>query len=139
MRVAIAALLVLSVGSCGEPKPDKQAEPAKPHPYGATPYTDAEKAEIERRVGVTDDGSTEFRADAAVACGLALLQAENRGLVESDAVVPPPWDIRSAPTRGGQRISCKGNDGRGQFTVVVDLLCTDVNVDRCHPLVRIDR
>lgn len=139
MRVVLAALLVWGLGSCGEPQATKQAEEVKAHPYGATPYTDAEKAEIERRVGVSDDGSTEFRADAAVACGLALLQAENRGLVESDAVVPPPWDIRSAPTRGGQRISCKGNDGRGQLTVVVDLLCIDVNDDRCHPLVRIDR
>lgn len=127
----VAALLIL--GSCNE------AQQPAPHPAGATPYTDAEKAETASKLRATTDAQTELRADAAVACGLALLEAERRGLVTSDSAVPQPWQIRSAPIEGGDRVSCDAKDSRGGLVVVVDLLCTDVNADRCHPLVRIER
>ncbi len=45
MRVLLVALIALGVGACGE---SGQADPSKaaPNPYGATPYSDDEKAAI---------------------------------------------------------------------------------------------
>jgi hypothetical protein len=130
MKMILAAAL-LAVSACGPSAED--------HPAGATPYTGEEKAAISRGAVAVERQSNEARADAVVACGLALLEAEERGLVSSDAQVPPPWEVTTAATNGGQRVSCKGLDRQGDLTVVVDLLCTDVNDDKCHPLVRIDR
>lgn len=134
MKLSGAFLAVLAIASCGEPEP----KPEKSHPAGATPLTEAETATIQNKADAMEIASASDQAEI-VACGLGLLQAEKRGLVASDAQIPPPWERLSTPAEGGRRVACLGSDARGPLTVVVDLKCSDVNDDRCHPLVRVSR
>jgi hypothetical protein len=129
---AFATLAILAVG-CSPPTEPKQ------HPAGATPFTEAEKAEIDRRASTLEAAGSAERADAVMACGLALVAAEKEGLVAADAQMALPWTLTTTPRQGGQRVACKAGDSRGSMTVVADLLCTDVNDLKCHPLVRVDR
>ena len=116
MRIRVAVLSLALVGACGEPTPKRIGNPG---PSVPTP---------------------EQRADNVVACGLALLQAEKRGGVASDAQLDQPWSLTLEPSdAAGRRVACKAHDQRGSFIVVVDVVCADVNSDRCHPLVRVDR
>lgn len=84
---------------------------------------------------------TEARADAVVACGLAMLAAEKRGLVSKGAQLQTPWRVYEVPSdsKGVRRVSCAAIDDRGELGVMVDVACTDVNDEKCHPLVRIVR
>lgn len=134
MKLSGAFLAVLAIASCGPP----ETKPEKPHPAGAAPLTAAEAADIQEQAAALEIASLSDQAEI-VACGLGLLQAEKRGLVASDAQVPPPWERLSTPTEEGRRVACRGSDARGPLTVVVDLKCRDVNDDRCHPLVRVSR
>lgn len=131
MKFRLIVWTALLVAACGPSAED--------HPAGATPYTADEKALIARNAGRVESQGNEHRADMVMACGLALLEADRKGLVGSEAVVPPPWQVTSSPVDGGERVSCEGSDQRGPLTVVVDLRCNDVNDSRCHPLVRIER
>lgn len=131
MQKLLAVGLLLLVGSCGEPTQE--------HPAGATPYTQEEMAAISRGAERIEREGAAKRADRVMACGLALLEAERRGLVSPGAQMPPPWELSADESGHVERVSCQASDRRGALTVVVDLRCTDVNDDRCHPLVRIDR
>lgn len=85
--------------------------------------------------------SEDRRADAIVACGLALLEAERSGQVTPGSQLQVPWRVyEMGESKGGARqVSCAAVDDRGEMGVIVDVACTDVNDARCHPLVRIAR
>lgn len=84
---------------------------------------------------------TERRADAVVACGLAMLEAERQGQVSAGSQLQVPWRVYEVPNekKDVRRVSCAAVDDRGELGVIVDIACTDVNDDKCHPLVKIAR
>lgn len=86
-------------------------------------------------------GSSEKRADAVVACGLALLEAERANKVGQDSQLQAPWRVyeMGEGRNGARRVSCAAIDDRGELGVIVDVACPDVNDAKCHPLVEITR
>ena len=80
-------------------------------------------------------------ADAVVACGLALTEAQRTGKTSSDAQLQVPWRVyeMTGAAAGARRVSCAAVDSRGEMGVIVDVVCTDVNDAKCHPLVSIAR
>jgi hypothetical protein len=83
----------------------------------------------------------ESRADAVMACGLAMLEAEKQGLVSKSSQLQVPWRVYEMPSEksGVRRVSCAAGDAKGELGVVVDIVCTDVNDSACHPLIKIAR
>lgn len=85
--------------------------------------------------------SGDRRADAVVACGLALIEAERSGQVAQNSQLQIPWRVyeMGEGQSGARRVSCAAVDDRGEMGVIVDVACTDVNDAKCHPLVKIAR
>lgn len=123
--------LAILAGSCSPPE--------RKHPAGATPYSEAEKAEIAAGAAVIEKQSASQKADRIVACGLALVEADRKGLVGPDAQFLQPWRLTAEPLESGERLSCEAEERSRPIIVVVDLKCTDVNDAKCHPLVDVKR
>lgn len=85
--------------------------------------------------------STDRRADAVVACGLALIDAENSGQVSQGAQLQIPWRVYETGEGkdGARQVSCAAVDDVGELGVIVDIACTDVNDSSCWRLVKIAR
>lgn len=132
VRTFMVLALAAAVGSCSQPEPRK-------HPAGATPYTEAEKAEIAAGAAVIERQSASQKADRIVACGLALVEAEKRGLVGRDSQFLRPWRLTAEPVGSWERLRCEAEDQSRPIIVVVDLKCPDVNDAKCHPLIEVTR
>ena len=126
----VVALAVLA-GSCSPPE--------RKHPAGATPYSEAEKAEIAAGAAVIEQQSASQKADRIMACGLALVEAGKRGMVGEDAQFLQPWRLTAEPAGSGERLRCEAEDQSRPIIVVVDLKCSDVNDAKCHPLIDVVR
>lgn len=130
-RLSALSAVFVCLTSCG-PSGDN-------HPAGATPYTTEEKARIARGAAAISSESSESRADHIVACGLALLEADRKGLVGADAQFLSPWTLTTSQVGEAERLRCDATDSKGRLFVVVDYKCSDVNDASCHQLVTIER
>lgn len=111
LAAASAAAIAVSCSPAAEPDP-------APYAY-EYPYTGQQKA------------------DYAMACGLALIEIEKRGVDTGDAKLSLPWDGIAVSRRGPPTvIRCPADGAKGRVYIDVEVTCLDVNNAGCHKPVR---